>query len=87
MATRIKSFSDLKALIREDHEYAWSVHCNIAMPILDELACGHQRANHAAARVMSHLFNVDMTKHDHWESLERQWRDCRVPKFTGQRRR
>lgn len=54
---------ELSELVSGDPEYAWTLHCNIAMPILDSGACGHQEANKAAARVMGHLFGVDTSKH------------------------
>ena len=44
--------------MRSDPEYAWSWHCNVAMAFVDE---GGDRAmaNHAAARFMRLLANVD----------------------------
>lgn len=49
-------------MMRQDLDYAWSWHCNIAMAFCDE---GGDRniANHAAARFLSTLAGVDTTKH------------------------
>lgn len=66
-------FAGFKTEVRKDADYAWSIHCNLAMPIKDSLKCSHESANRAAANVMQNLFGVDMTKHSHWESFERQW--------------
>lgn len=59
-------FQELAQAINSDEAYAWSWHCNIAMPIMDELGCSHLEANKAAARVMQTVFSVDMTKHPHF---------------------
>jgi len=46
--------------LRDDPEYAWSWHCNIAMAFVDE---GGEpiRANHAAARFLKNFANVKPT--------------------------
>lgn len=52
----------LKAEMK-DPGYAWSWHCNIAMPFYDGLPENepdrHKRANIGAGRVMRHVFDVD----------------------------
>lgn len=53
----------------KDADYAWSWHCNIAMPFYDALPEGepdrHARANRGAGRVMRHVFDVDtMTQYN-----------------------
>ncbi len=48
--------------IKNDPETAWAWHCNIAMPLLDVLGLTHKDANQAAAHLMRHLFDVDITK-------------------------
>lgn len=53
----------LMKVLQDDPEMAWAWHCNIAMPIMDELNVSHKQANFAAARLMSHLFEVDMQAH------------------------
>ncbi len=58
---------ELKTAMRDDPEYAWSWHCNIAMPIMDSIDCGHESANVAAAHLMSFLFDYDITTHPHYE--------------------
>lgn len=56
----------LKKAIQADPDLAWGWHCNVAMPILDAIGVTHAQANLASARVMNHLFDVDMTKHEHF---------------------
>lgn len=55
--------------IKKDDDYAWTWHCNIAMPIHDE-GISHQQANEAAASIMKHIFNVDVTKSDYWKLFD-----------------
>lgn len=49
-------------------DYAWTWHCNLAMPIRDE-GVDSKTANLAAARIMSLVFGVDVTKSSEWKSL------------------
>jgi hypothetical protein len=51
----------------KDPDYAWSWHCNLAMPILDATGCSHELANQAAAYLMQHLWGCDITTHPHYE--------------------
>lgn len=50
--------STLGNLLREDFDWAWSWHCNIAMSARDE-GVGHETANRAAARFMKLAFDLD----------------------------
>lgn len=52
------AFRALANVMQSDPGYAWSWHCNIAMPIHDE-GVTHRTANLAAARIMRHVFEVD----------------------------
>lgn len=56
------AFDILKAEMK-DPSYAWSWHCNIAMPFYDGLPENepdrHVRANIGAGRVMRHVFDID----------------------------
>ena len=54
----------LKRAMAEDPMYAWSWHCNIAMPIMDATGVSHALANEAAARLMRHLFDIDTSKNE-----------------------
>lgn len=47
--------------MKADPECAWGWHCNIAVPLMDSLGIGHEEANVAAAHLMSHLFDIDIT--------------------------
>lgn len=62
-------FQDLAKAINQDPEYAWGWHCNIAMPIQDEMNCSHYSANVAAARIMRSIFSVDMFQHPNFPKL------------------
>lgn len=50
----------LRKALAADPEWAWSWHCNIAMPIQDTMNVPPKAANHMAAVLMQHLFGVDM---------------------------
>ncbi len=66
--------TELTRALRADSDYAWSLHCNIAMPIMDSHpGMTHQFANISAARVMMALFGIDMTEHPHWEDFKSKW--------------
>lgn len=57
-----KAMDELMTAMRDDPEYAWSWHCNFAMPIMDSIGVSHEQANIAAAHLMSFLFDRDITK-------------------------
>ena len=59
----------LKFAMKDDPDYAWAWHCNVAMPIKDSIGCSHKDANVAAARVMQHLFEVDITKMKEYQAV------------------
>jgi hypothetical protein len=59
--TTKQAIEHLERALQDDPEYAWSWHCNIACPIMDEGA-SYELANKAAARIMKHLFHIDTTK-------------------------
>jgi len=61
-----EAFDTLKAAMQADLSYAWSWHCNIAMPIFDQ-GVPHRQSNEAAARIMEHIFGVDIRKSREWE--------------------
>lgn len=60
-------FAELKATVRADPEYAWALHCNIAVPIMDSIRVSHDLANAASAHVMQTLFDYDITTHPNYE--------------------
>lgn len=57
--TTYQAFDILKRAILADPGYAWSWHCNFAMPIYDS-GVDHEIANKAAARLMEHIFQADI---------------------------
>ena len=54
-------FETIKAAMKADRGYAWSWHCNFAVPIQDAIGSSHKDANEAAARLMQHIWDVDVT--------------------------
>jgi hypothetical protein len=67
MTTIPEAIDTLKAAMAADPDYAWGWHCNIAVPIMDAAGVSHKRANEAAAHLMQHLFDYDITGHPHYE--------------------
>jgi len=45
--------------LRDDHGYAWSWHCNLAMTAMDAARMTHADANVAAAGIMDAIFGID----------------------------
>lgn len=61
----------LERELKADRCYAWSWHCNIAVPLMDQFGCSHESANRSAAELMRHLFHVDVTTFPEWKAF--QW--------------
>ncbi len=61
------AWATFKRLMRDDSEYAWAWHCNIAVPIMDSIGATHRDANIAAAHLLSCLFEYDITEHPAFE--------------------
>lgn len=55
--------------LRNDREYAWVWHCNIAMSAVDE-GVEHETANRAAARFMKLAFDIDVTEFPEWQAFD-----------------
>lgn len=64
----VSAMQSLTAALQADSEYAWSWHCNLAMPIMDSLKCSHTQANQAAATLMQHLFHIDIRRNRNWSN-------------------
>lgn len=74
-------FANLQALIKSDPDCAWGWHCNIAIPIMDSIRCTHKQANEAAAHLMQHLWDCDITKDERYEygkSGAQQYAEMRI---------
>ena len=56
-----KAYEHLKKSMPDDPYYAWTWHCNIAMPLMDNLKISPKKANQAAEVLMKHMFDVDTT--------------------------
>lgn len=59
-------FEMLIRAVKDDDDYAWGWHCNIAVPFQDEGGT-HEQANRAAARIMYNIFGVDVTTFYEWK--------------------
>lgn len=69
MSKEIKSvFCALKEKLEEDADYAWSWHCNIAMPCYDQ-GVDHKLANKCAAAVMLAIFGIDTSKTEKYNCI------------------
>ncbi len=55
--------------LREDLDYAWAWHCNIAMAAFDA-GCPHDVANEGAARFMQLLAGVDTREHPAFQGTQ-----------------
>jgi len=69
MSNVSKAFHALKKALTEDADYAWSWHCNFAMPIHDA-GVDAKLANECAARLMQHIFSIDTSKHPHYATAK-----------------
>lgn len=56
----------IKQAMKDDEEYAWGWHCNIAMSFFDEGGT-HEASNKSAARFMKNCFDIDTTKNKHYQ--------------------
>lgn len=63
------SILSLKEAIKNDPDYAWSWHCNLAMCAYDE-GLDMAAANRSAMRFMKILFDYDMTKHELYKNTQ-----------------
>ena len=60
MSEEVKNaWETLQKAMKEDEEFAWAVHCNIAMPIMDSIGVTHHDANIGAVRVMETIFKYN----------------------------
>jgi len=64
--TEVHAFTALKTLIETDPEYAWTWHCNLAVPIMDATGASQAKANQAAALIMAQMFDYDITEHPNY---------------------
>lgn len=83
MSEEIKNaFGALKVAIQADPDYAWSWHCNLAVPVMDVIeGATHEQANQAAALIMQQMFDYDITQHPHYpgkKSSQQEYFELRV---------
>lgn len=60
-----EAYDAMKAAMSADSDYAWSWHCNIAMPLIDS-GVDAALAQQCASRLMQHFWSVDTSKHEHF---------------------
>ncbi len=58
----------LSNAMKNDSDYAWSWHCNVAMNVYDE-GVDHVTANKAAARLMQGMFGVDTSINRYYQDI------------------
>lgn len=63
------AFSILGEAFNDDPDFAWSWHCNIAMPIQDA-GVDYMDSNWIAAQIMMHLFGVDTTANVNFDIVQ-----------------
>ena len=63
------ALNTLVAALRNDPDYAWNWHCNVAMTAFDA-GCPHDIANEGAARFMQLLAGVDTRKHPNFSKTQ-----------------
>jgi hypothetical protein len=79
VGSRQSAFDALKQQLHDDPDMAWAWHCNIAMAVYDTTQPAvdhhnkHRFANEGAARTMSRIFDVDVTKFREWEGMKEGW--------------
>lgn len=64
MTTR-EAYEAMKAAMATDPSYAWSWHCNIAMPLIDN-GIDEKLAQKCAAQLMQHFWGVDTAEHQNF---------------------
>lgn len=74
--------TELKERLQHDDDWAWGWLCNVAVHARD-LGVSHEIANRAAARFMSSVFHIDVTKFKQWKSFERLWEEIAVENGRG----
>lgn len=72
-AAIISAYEIIQKAIQTDPGYAWSWHCNIAMPMYDE-GVDHFTANRGAARVMQILFKTDTSQFKEYKDIELKYK-------------
>ena len=65
----------LSAAFKCDPHYAWSWHCNIAMPLQDA-GVGVMLSNPIAAAIMLDLFGVDTSLNEHYAQVQQNRKDA-----------
>lgn len=65
----------LEDLLKQDDEYAWSWHCNIAMNLLDNSSLSHRECNRLAALQMKMMFNIDTSLLQQYQDTQKNWTD------------
>jgi hypothetical protein len=70
------SFEELKEAIQNDPDYAWSWHCNLAVPMQDE-GMSPYSSQLAASRILSNFFGVDMLKNQFYIDWLRRYEESK----------
>lgn len=71
ICTLIETMDTLAWYIKNDDDYAWSWHCNLAMMAYDAGAT-HREANIGASNFMKTAFDVDTTTSKYYQEIMRR---------------
>ena len=72
MKTKIqKAMDTLRKAFKDDPDYAWGWHCNIAMALYD-IGCSPKKANMGAALFMRRCFGVNTNEHSAFVKIMEQ---------------
>lgn len=64
---------NLKNDMQKFPDYAWTWHCNIAVPMQDE-GISHELSNKIAAKIMNNFFEIDTSKFPEFLYFEKTWK-------------
>lgn len=73
------TFQIFQAELARDQAWAWSWHCNLAMTVMDSTGVSHHDANVAAARLMQHLFKIDVTDWKEYQDVIARTSESVIP--------
>lgn len=63
------AFEAMAEAVQSSKDYAWTIHCNLAVTIKDSGNVSHKKSNMIAAQIMKHFYNVDMNEDSHYKDL------------------
>jgi len=68
-----EAMATLRKAMQDDHDYAWTWQCNLAMMVKDAGGCSHKEANDAAMGFMRLCFDFDGRKSELFQERIKGW--------------